>query len=251
MAARARPFVRGLTAALTSIVPQRVMWHVFRAWIAQVRNWPDARHAMRELLEVEAELKYSLDQVAVRYGAGVHVKHRLMRYHDFFVENVRARERVLDLGTGKGELAFDLADRAGAHVVGVDRNRTSIAFARERFQHPNLRFVESDILEYEPEGRFDVVVLSNVLEHIEPRRELLTRVVKSTRPRAILIRVPMLQRNWMVPLRQELGLPHFSDPTHVLEYDLENLTAELADAGLDLVHCRIVWGELWAEARPR
>jgi SAM-dependent methyltransferase len=248
---RLKALVERFISVLTIVVPQRLMRSVFRTWIARIDSWPDTRRAMRELLEIETELEYSVNRAAIRYGDGVHVKHRLTRYHDFFVENVRPGESVLDLGSGKGELTFDVADRSGARVVGVDRDRAYLAFARERFRHPNLRFVEADILQFQPDEPFDVVVLSNVLEHIEPRRELLRRITETIRPKRVLIRVPVLQRKWTVPLREELGLPHFSDPTHELEYDVETLANELGDAGLDLVSTRIVWGEIWAEARPR
>jgi len=62
--------------------------------------------------------------------------------------------------------------------------------------------------------------------------------------------VPILDRDWTVPLRRELGLPHFSDPEHKLEYDPDLLRAELAEAGWDLVEPQLRWGEIWAEATP-
>jgi 2-polyprenyl-3-methyl-5-hydroxy-6-metoxy-1,4-benzoquinol methylase len=251
MTERLKAAARRLIAVAVAVVPHRLLRHVFRAWIARIQDWPDARRAVRELLELDTELEYSVNHAAIRYGDGVHVKHRLMRYHDFFVNNVQPGERVLDLGCGKGELAFDLADRAGAVVVGVDRDRAYLAFARERFSHPNLSFVEADILDYAPEEPFDVVILSNVLEHIAARQELLRKAVETARPKRVLIRVPVLQREWTVPLRQELGLPHFSDPTHELEYDPETLASELGEAGLDVASLRLVWGEIWAEARPQ
>jgi len=37
----------------------------------------------------------------------------------------------------------------------------------------------------------------------------------------------------------------------VTEYDPDGLRAELREAGLEVVELEQVWGELWAEARPR
>ena len=66
----------------------------------------------------------------------------------------------------------------------------------------------------------------------------------------VLIRVPLLERDWLVALRRELRLWHYSDPTHTTEYDVETFRRELAEAGLEIVELTIRWGEIWAEARP-
>jgi len=41
------------------------------------------------------------------------------------------------------------------------------------------------------------------------------------------------------------------DRVLVTEYDPDGLRAELREAGLEVVELEQVWGELWAEARPR
>lgn len=222
----------------------------FRFWLSVVAADRDPRRAMRRLLDVHQDAYDQVDLGAIRYDGGVHAKHRLTRYHDFFVERIAPGERVLDVGCGKGELAYDIADRAGASVVGIDVNPWSLAFARERFAHPAVTFVEVDVAAYVPDAPFDVVVMSNVLEHIEGRVDLLARLRTTAQPRRVLIRVPVLRRDWVVPLRKELGLRYFSEETHVTEYDRGQLTEELAHAGLRVNELVEVWSELWVEAQP-
>jgi SAM-dependent methyltransferase len=243
-----RSAVRAGLDRAVALVPQRVKRQVFRAWLRDMERWPDPRRALRELLELEAELEDGLDHTAIRYDDGVHAKHRLMRYHDFFVDRIRPGERVLDLGCGKGELAADVAARAGAHVTGVDWNPDYLRFGRGRYA--DVEFVQADLREFEPDHPYDVLVLSNVLEHLPGREELLRGLVARTGASRLLIRVPLLARSWTVPLRQELGLPHFSDPTHEVEYDRESFAAEMRAAGFEVVHEELAWGELWAEVRP-
>jgi SAM-dependent methyltransferase len=203
---------------------------------------------MRQLLEVYQDAYVGIDLGAIDYGEGVHAKHRLTRYHDFFVERIKPGERVLDVGCGKGELAYDIADRAGATVVAIDASPWMLEFARGRFSHPRVTYVQADAVSYEPEEPVDVAVLSNVLEHIAPRVDLLRALRECAGARRLLIRVPMLERDWTVPLRQEIGLPHFSDPEHEVEYDPELLRNELAEAGWTMGEPRLVWGEIWVEA---
>lgn len=232
------------------VLPYSVLRPFFRFWLSVVAAEPDPRRAMRRLLDVHQDAYDQVDLAAIRYDDGVHAKHRLTRYHDFFVERVRPGDRVLDVGCGKGELAHDLAVRAGATVVGVDINRWSLAFARARFAHPNVTFLEADVTGYVPDVAFDAIVMSNVLEHIDDRVGLLRHLVAAARPTRVLIRVPVLKRDWIVPLRRELGLPYFSEETHVTEYDREQLTEELGRAELEVADLVEVWSELWVEARP-
>jgi SAM-dependent methyltransferase len=231
-------------------MPYAVWRPTFRFWLGTVRADRDATRAMRRLLVLHDELYRELDRAAIAYDGGVHVKHRVTRYHDFFVARVRPGERVLDVGCGKGELARDLAERAAAEVVGIDDDPSHLAFARARSAHPRVTYLEGTVPAALPPGRFDVVVLSNVLEHFEHRVELLRALVESAAPTRVLVRVPVHARHWTVPVREELGLAHFSNPGHWVEYDPDGLRAELADAGLEVTELMVVWGEIWASAQP-
>jgi hypothetical protein len=111
--------------------------------------------------------------------------------------------------------------------------------------------VQADAVGYEPTDPVDVAVLSNVLEHIAQRVELLQALRERAGAERLLIRVPVLDRDWTVPLRQEVGLPHFSDPEHKVEYDPQLLREELAATGWEMGEPQLVWGEIWVEALAR
>jgi SAM-dependent methyltransferase len=228
------------------------LWRgIFRFWLSVLAAYPDKRRAVRELLTSYDDVYRSLDQAAIAYEGGVHVKHRLTAYHEFFVERVRTGERVLDIGSGKGELAYDLATRAGATVVGIDNDQNHLSFARTHFSADRLEFREGDVLQRLPGGHFDVVVMSNVLEHLGPRVAFLRQVLVSASPSRLLLRVPVYARDWTVPLRAEVGLLAFWDRDHEIEYDEETFESELAEAGLAVTEQVLKWGEIWAVAEPR
>lgn len=214
--------------------------------LALARGKPDA--ALRRLLRLEAFLRIQLDRAAIAYDGGVHAKHRLTGYHEFFVERVRPGEHVLDVGCGKAELARDLAERAGARVTGLDLNDDYLRFARSR-PHERLELVHGDAHTFEPSEPFDTVVLSNVLEHIDDRVGLLRGLAERTGARRFLLRVPLLERDWTIPLRRELGLPWLADATHFTEYTVPQFEEELRAAGLEPTELTLRWGEIWAEAR--
>jgi hypothetical protein len=57
----------------------------------------------------------------------------------------------------------------------------------------------------------------------------------------------MFNRDWRPPLREELGLYAYGDPTHFIEYTRESFEREMAQAGFRVRHLQVNWGEIWAE----
>jgi 2-polyprenyl-3-methyl-5-hydroxy-6-metoxy-1,4-benzoquinol methylase len=202
--------------------------------------------ALEFLFRLDAAVYTLQGQTAVEYGDGVHTKHRHMKYHDFFVNRITNEDHVMDIGCGIGVVAYDVAQVA-AQVVGMDFNETSIRFACERYHRDNLEFRVGDALKTLPDETFSVVILSNVLEHLPGRPQFLRRVQETLKPKRILIRVPIFERDWRVPLKKELGVEWRLDPTHVTEYTLESFTEEMREANLHIAHLEVRWGEIWAE----
>jgi SAM-dependent methyltransferase len=230
------------------LMPRHLRTAVLKAGVFAAARRP-ARAALVELLEIERVVSGQIDLAAVEYGDGVHVKHRLMKYHDFFVDRIRPGERVLDVGCGYGAVAHSIATRAGARVTGIDLSAANIAQA-QRMAGPNLTFVHGEAPRDLKWEHFDVVVLSNVLEHVEARPDFLQQLRDKASPSRLLIRVPMSDREWRVPLRAELGLFHYSDPTHFTEYTRGGFEREMAEAGFVITHLQVNWGEIWAEVTP-
>lgn len=241
--------LRALAEMPWRLLPPSLRLAALKAGIFAAARRP-AKAALIELLEIERVVSGQIDLAALEYGDGVHVKHRLMRYHDFFVSRIHAGELVLDVGCGYGAVASSIAERAGARVTGIDLDAGNITQARQRSTNPNLTFVHGEAPRDLQQRQFDVIVLSNVLEHIEARLEFLRQLIEKASPSRLLIRVPMRDREWRVPLRAELGLFHFSDPTHFTEYTREGFEQEMAAAGLAISHLQVNWGEIWAEVRP-
>lgn len=205
--------------------------------------------ALRFLFRLDASL-YSLHgPLAVSYGGGVHTKHRHTAYHDFFISRIKEGERVLDIGCGIGAVAYDLATRAGAVVDGIDSNDASIAEAKLRFVHPNLDFRVQNALKLDGQKPYDVVLLSNVLEHLNDRPDFLKQVQVLTGAKHFFVRVPLFERDWRVPLKKELGVEWRLDPDHKTEYTLNSFAEDIKAAGLEVKHQEVRWGEIWAELK--
>ncbi|MFA4846205.1 MAG: methyltransferase domain-containing protein, partial [Patescibacteria group bacterium] len=89
-------------------------------------------------------LSYKLaSKFAIKAEGGLHPKHRLMNYHQFFLDHISPNDSVLDIGCGNGALAFDLAKKA-KRVVGIDLNPKHEDSWQGRFASQNLTYKIAD-----------------------------------------------------------------------------------------------------------
>jgi glycosyltransferase involved in cell wall biosynthesis/SAM-dependent methyltransferase len=237
-----------------------------QAWTRAIRGFarrlpPTGRAEF--VAALDTPLYHLQGEVAVEAAGGLHPKHRLMRYHDFFVERIASGEWVIDLGSGVGALAASMAERSRAHVTGMDWSRTNIersekvaaerglsAGERRDAAGGSLSFVFGDITRDRAPGTFDAVALSNVLEHITERPRRLRMWREWYEPSRFLIRVPAFDREWRAPWKKELGVEWRLDPTHETEYTQPQLERELREAGLRITEMIARWGEYWCVASP-
>jgi len=245
----ARLFAK-LLARLADLLPLRQYELLLQKLIEKRSANVPPDEALRFLFRLDAALYALQGPLAVAYNGGVHTKHRHTAYHDFFVDRIKKGERVLDLGCGIGAVAYDLAQRAGAIVDGVDLNKASIAEAKRRFVHPNLHFTVQDALKLDVKQTYDVVLLSNVLEHLNSRPEFLKRVQQLTSAKRLFVRVPLFERDWRVPLKKELGVEWRLDLDHKTEYTLDSFAEDVENAELKIKHLEVRWGEIWSELAP-
>jgi SAM-dependent methyltransferase len=236
---------------LWRLAPQRVRYALIKGLFVLESRGPDTGAALMRLFRVQDDLEHVVNERALAHGKGEHPKHRLMRYHDFFIDRIADGEHVLDVGCGYGAVARSIARRRPkSRIAGLDHDKGRLAQAQAADNPPNLAFAEADATKSVPEGPWDVVVLSNVLEHIADRTNFLKSLVATTKARRFLIRVPLFERDWKLPMRREVGANYFSDPDHKIEPSLAEFHAETEAAGLAVEELLTIWGEIWASLRP-
>lgn len=245
--------LRGLVCRLrggrqwrTSQVQSRVL-ELIRNELAKL----SPEEGLQFLFRLDDRLYHIQGATAVEYGGGLHPKHRHLKYHDFFVDRISQGERVLDVGCGIGAVSLDIAKRSQARVVAIDIEAANVETARTLHAHPDIEYHVADVMGQSPTGPFDVVVMSNVLEHLPDRIALLGRLAKTMAASRFLIRVPCFERDWRVPLKKEIGVEWRLDDTHETEYTLNEFRAEMDGAGLDIQYLQICWGEILAELSVR
>jgi SAM-dependent methyltransferase len=170
---------------------------------------------------------------------GLHPKHRLLDYHQWFINQIKPEWSILDVGCGNGALTADLANHC-RYVLGIDISMDNIEQAKKRSKG---NFICGDATTYPFAETFDAVILSNVLEHIDDRATFLKKLKQLSK--RFLIRVPLVDRDWITLYKREMGIEYRLDPTHFIEYTLDGFINELRGVGLQLSAFRIRYGELY------
>jgi ubiquinone/menaquinone biosynthesis C-methylase UbiE len=104
---------------------------------------------------------------------------------------VAAGHRVLELGSGMGDVAMLVARIVGpsGEVVGVERDSDSIQFAQSRVDEAglhNINFTQSDISQLSTEKKFDAAVGRFILQYIPDPVSVLKSLAASLRPGGII-----------------------------------------------------------------
>ena len=225
---------------------KKIFFYIIYAPIKLYAFGAKPREALTLLFNLQKRITTLISTRASDYENGIHPKHRLMQYHLFFTERMRPNEKVIDIGSGVGFLAYDMA-KAGASVTGIELSEKNFDKADKLFKHPKLKFIHGDAFKDLPNQTFDTAVMSNVLEHIEDRVGFLKKVQGTLHPKRWLIRVPCFDRDWQVPLMKELGLDSRLDETHFTEFTVVSFKKEMNTAGLKIIYLEVRWGEIWSE----
>jgi 2-polyprenyl-3-methyl-5-hydroxy-6-metoxy-1,4-benzoquinol methylase len=190
-----------------------------------------------------------------KYGTRNPVARLLMREFDRGMKSLLAMTRdvasILEVGCGEGEVTKKLADLfPGAEVMGTDVSPEIIAEARAR--HPDLQFEACSVYELDASRKFDLVVASEVFEHLRDPARALRSVVSVTRsyvfvsvPREPLWRIANCARGKYI---RGLG----NTPGHVQHWSTPGFKRFLSDE-MEVVAVRkpVMWTQVLCRPRSR
>ncbi|RSY87950.1 bifunctional 2-polyprenyl-6-hydroxyphenol methylase/3-demethylubiquinol 3-O-methyltransferase UbiG [Sphingomonas koreensis] len=154
-----------------------------------------------------------------------------------------AGRTALDVGCGAGLLCEPLA-RLGAQVTGVDAAPENIGAARAHAQASGLTIdYRAGEFENEVKGRtFDLVTSMEVIEHVSDPAAFVAGLAAALAPGGLMIlstpnRTP-LSRLAMITVGEGLGMIPRGTHDHAKFITPDELTALLADAGLEVAGLR-------------
>lgn len=139
---------------------------------------------------------------------------------------------VADFGCGTGVLSVAMA-RWARHVVAIDQSASALEQAKERIRRAGMKNVEllrEDLHRLSlPDGRQDLVVISQSLHHVEEPEGVLREAARLLRPegRVVVLELMPHEEKWVM---ERLGHRH-------LGFEPERLEDGLKRAGFTQVVC--------------
>lgn len=161
-----------------------------------------------------------------RSWSGNYYRQRLTEVYQFLVA---PGQSVLEVGCGRGDLLSALKPAIG---IGIDFSAEMIQRARQR--HPDLQFLAADAHRLALDQKFDVIILSDLVNDLWDVQTVLEQIAAMTTPRTRVI-LNTYSRLWELPLgaAEKLGI---AQPTlHQNWLTVEDIANLLNLAGFEVV----------------
>jgi len=140
--------------------------------MAEHNVWDKGRWAGVEEASIDFMTRYIFEQMTSRFS-----------FRD---------KRILELGCGTGRLSYLALKEGAAHVTLVDSSVKAAALARKLFSGENTAsysILHSDIFDFAPAERFDLVFSSGLIEHFkgEDRQRIISKHMELSGGECIII----------------------------------------------------------------
>jgi len=166
----------------------------------------------------------------------IHPKHLIFqKYPPEFLKHLKEGDSVLDVGCGNGQNSLLAAGKAKM-VVGFDIDKVQLKIAGAEATRRGLKNVSFDYVSaedkfpYQPD-LFDKIIFLGVLEHLSKRESILREIKRVMKAGGqLLLGVPNEMTSWK-KLQMSVGIQHFTDPDHELEFTKQTITDLLIKTG--------------------
>jgi ubiquinone/menaquinone biosynthesis C-methylase UbiE len=189
---------------------------------ASASNWNSSARAEDAGGAAEKAALYRDQRIAywnsyTRLASSNYYHQRLTEIYQFLIP---PGQRVLELGCGEGALLGSLKPSLG---IGIDFSPEMIARARTR--HPELEFLQQDAQEFESNGSFDYIIVSDLVNELWDVEAVFERIARVSEPQTRIV-INTYSRLWEIPLaavrRVGLANPLISQ-NWLTPPDLENM----------------------------
>lgn len=149
---------------------------------------------------------------------------------------IKGKSDILDMGCGVGTVAFYLASK-GKNVTGIEISKNALNVARENAKlfgfDERIDFLLSDFPNTIPSREFDLIICSEVLEHLENDKMAVKKIYGLIKKEGVVI-ISTPSKN--APL-YKLGLLEKFDKKvgHLRRYTLEELRTLFEETGFKIL----------------
>lgn len=163
-----------------------------------------------------------------------------------FLQKIKIKsKKILDIGCGVGTIDFYLAKK-GATVLGVDISQNGISIAKENasilgFKN-KIKYKVLDFQKQSIQGKYDLVICSEVLEHIKDDKQAVKKINRLLKKGAIVIasspsiNAPLFRLGLLKKFDKEVG--------HLRRYTIRSFIKLFTDAEFKVMETKKTEGIL-------
>tara|TARA_R110001592_G_scaffold215025_2_gene468306 strand:+ start:83859 stop:84608 length:750 start_codon:yes stop_codon:yes gene_type:complete len=160
---------------------------------------------------------------------------------------IRSTDTVIDVGCGDGRHSFFCA-RQGAEVLFIDRDAEILAGAEKSIMATPAHAYRAILSDCDPiplpEATGDVVICTEVLEHVPDPRQFLAELVRVAKPAArLVVTVPDARSEELAGAVAPGG--YFQEPNHIRIFAKGELESLLLSSGLEIQREQY-FGSFWS-----
>ena len=189
--------------------------------------------------------KNPIKRIGYRLFGEIHIPGRIRLNHVLReIERLglpaNGKVRVLDAGCGRGDFTFYLAEKYPSwHVTGIELDEVKYRDActiKERLGLGNAEIINGDLLKLDRKDEFDLIISSDVLEHIDDDDMVFNNLARALKKGGHLVlttpSVPQRKHLWLVKWREKKIGFQPSDYGHVRDgYSKEDYYSKLKPLG--------------------
>lgn len=155
---------------------------------------------------------------------------------------IKSKSKVLDIGCGAGTISFYFSGKVSS-VLGIDISERAIESATQSAHVLGLKNAKFETMEFpnkSPKGRFDFIIFTEVIEHLEDDNKAIKQITKSLNENGILL-LSTPSKN--APLHR-LGYAKGFDNRvgHLRRYGANQLVLMCKDNGLEVLEIKKIEG---------
>lgn len=191
-------------------------------------------------------------EIHEKYHKKIKLQYRIINEENFTYRIIlsvinkylKGKKKVLDVGCGAGTIDFYLANK-GYDVTGVDISENAIKSCIETGENlglKNVQFKQVDFPQETINEKFDFIIFSEVIEHLEDDQLALGQIYKLLKKRGILI---LTTPSINAPLHRWGMTKQFDEKVgHLRRYKIEDLKKMINESGLKIIESKITEGPL-------
>lgn len=146
--------------------------------------------------------------------------------------------KILDVGCGTGVLIPYLIEKIGSsgEIIGIDIAEKMLEIARAKFPEdsfPNVKFVHADVMDFEYQGKFDIIIFYSVFPHIQHKQKCIKKAASLLAAGGKLAICHSESREKINSIHQMTGFP----VSHDLLPSAQEVANFMKQAGFEVLHC--------------